>query len=114
MKDFCWGPWNGIYEGFVGKVAPCCQIPVLYETDSYEEAFGKWEHLRESYRNGIKPKECEVCQPEVYDFLNNDIGPSEKPIFFDLLFTSKCNFACLGCKPSLSSIILRPLPLIKL
>ena len=105
MKDFCWGPWNGIYEGFVGKVAPCCQIPVLYETDSYEEAFEKWEHLRESYRNGIKPKECEVCQPEVYDFLNNDIGPSKKPIFFDLLFTNKCNFACLGCKPSLSSTI---------
>tara|TARA_Y100000004_G_C8918606_1_gene414328 strand:- start:298 stop:1404 length:1107 start_codon:yes stop_codon:yes gene_type:complete len=105
MDSQCWAPWNTIYEGLLGQVSCCCQTPVLEKSDSYEEAYEKWESLRESYRLGIKPKECEHCPPNVHDFHTNKIGKTNNPAFFDILFSNKCNFACLGCKPSLSSTI---------
>ena len=104
MGDICWAPWNTIYEGIQGKVSPCCQTPVLIETDDYEKAYQGWENLRQSFSKNLKPKECEKC-PSYVQKWHTDLGFKENPIFLDLLFSNKCNFACMGCKPMLSSTI---------
>ena len=104
MDNKCWAPWNTIYEGINGNVSPCCQTPVLIETDDYEKAYQGWENLRQSFSKNIKPKECEKC-PSYVQKWHTDLGHKESPIFLDLLFSNKCNFACMGCKPMLSSTI---------
>ena len=104
MDNKCWAPWNTIYEGINGNVSPCCQTPVLIETDDYEKAYQGWENLRQSFSKNIKPKECEKC-PSYVQKWHTDLGHKENPIFLDLLFSNKCNFACMGCKPMLSSTI---------
>lgn len=107
FDKLCLAPWNSIYEGSRGSISPCCQMPVSYITDDYQDAYWKWQHLRDQYDKQIVPVECKKCP----DSLRESFSLKQTNIksynigYMDLLFSNKCNFACLGCKSSLSSTI---------
>jgi len=107
FDKLCLAPWNSIYEGPKGVLSPCCQLPVSYESDDYDEAYLKWQHLRDQYDNQIVPIECENCPDSLRESFSLKLGNDKRYDirYMDLLFSNKCNFACLGCKSSLSSTI---------
>lgn len=102
--------------------------------DLYEDVVNSnyMKNLRLQFLNNEKPTQCKNCW-EYEDrtklissarSFNNEISQKNKnleiilenikddgtivnqmPVWLDLLSTNKCNFACLGCKPHLSSTI---------
>ena len=105
MSKFCLAPFRGYYQGFEGKVSVCCQIPVLVDS-IHDPAV---EKLRQDFLNGKIPEECANCSDKIRDDTNRLCGGGTatdyKPVFLDLLWSNKCNFACMGCTPHLSSTI---------
>lgn len=106
MSKWCLAPFRGYYQGFEGKVSVCCQIPVL--VDSIDDP--AIEKLRQSFLNGEMPKECEQgCTDKIREDTTRLCGGGTaeeyKPVFLDLLWSNKCNFACMGCTPHLSSTL---------
>lgn len=101
-------------------------------TDDYTSALNsdKAKNMRKSFMENKWPVECKSCYSQeekgvsaasirmfmnekgidtVEEVINNmeEDGTikNQKPTWLDLLWTNKCNFSCLGCKPDLSSTI---------
>ena len=133
-KDFCAAPWTSLHEGPGGLVSTCCKSrdPIGWSHEqSFEEMYNSSfiKEVRTQILNGEKPKQCAGCynheidsvptgnrrnsNVKSYDTIDElikiteDDGtlPYQKPTWLDLLWSNKCNFACLGCSPSLSSTI---------
>ena len=116
---FCSAPFNGFYQGLDGKISVCCQTPVLVDhKNNYSEAVHdpKIIKLREDFLNGNLPEACKMCTPRVRQETTELCGGKEKdqvaldyyePVFLDLLWSNKCNFACMGCTPRISSAMLK-------
>jgi organic radical activating enzyme len=117
-RVFCSAPFGGFYQGLDGQISVCCQTPVLIDNNNYDEAVHdpKIVKLRQDFLNGNLPEECKNCTPRVRQETTELCGLEEKdqftldyhkPVFLDLLWSNKCNFACMGCSPRISSAMLK-------
>jgi organic radical activating enzyme len=112
----CLAPFRGFYQGYNGQISVCCKTPIVMYGDSFEESMQdpKVRKLRQDFLNGFIPKECEFCTERVRSdqtemmMMNNQDQLSvdyHKPVLMDLLWSNKCNFGCMGCKPFISTTI---------
>ena len=135
LPNFCASPWNSFHEGPEGLVSTCCKTrqPIGWSNkQTYEEMYNS-DHakdVRATFLRGERHSQCKGCWIQEVNgepSLNRAHGNSmsdidnlrelvantdadgtlhvQKPEWLDLLWTSKCNFACLGCGPELSSTI---------
>jgi len=132
---FCAAPFTSLYEGERGKVSACCAMydELGSTNDADLESIvnnEKFRNIRKSFLQNKFPKECKTCsnfeketgeiasvRKDSNNFGKNNINKALKntnrdgymrkqfPAMLDLLWTNKCNFACLGCKSDLSSTI---------
>lgn len=131
---FCAAPFNSLHEGPDGLVSTCCKSrePIGWSNEqSFEEMYNSdhAKNVRAQFLRGEKPKQCSGCwvqedagKPANNRVTSNSHGyntidelvaathsdgylPIHKPEWLDLLWTNKCNFACLGCSPEISSSI---------
>jgi len=134
-KNFCSSPWNSFHEGPQGLVSTCCKtrVPIGWSNkQSFEEMYNS-DHAKDTrakFLRGEKPAQCRGCWVQE---VNGDVAFSRlmgnantnldeieslvaatdedgtlhehKPYWLDFLWTNKCNFACLGCTPELSTTI---------
>jgi organic radical activating enzyme len=117
MDNFCSAPFRGFYQGLDGKISVCCQAPVLIDNNNYEEAVHdeKIKKLRRSFLANKIPEECSRCPRRVREETTAQCKSSNEnftvdhyePVFLDLLWSNKCNFACMGCNPRISSFMLK-------
>jgi len=134
-EKFCASPWNSFHEGPQGLVSTCCKTrsPIGYShKQTFEEMYNS-DHaksVRADFLAGKWPAQCKECWKTEVDGIpamnrvhGNAMSTLEnletlvsateadgtlhehKPEWLDLLWTSKCNFACMGCSPELSSTI---------
>jgi hypothetical protein len=135
LPNFCASPWNSLHEGPQGLVSTCCKTrePIGWSgKQSFEDMYNS-EHaksVRAEFLRGGRPAQCASCwvqetngEPSLNRVHGSDMSSMpilkelventnedgtlnvHKPEWLDLLWTSKCNFACLGCSPELSSTI---------
>jgi organic radical activating enzyme len=116
-KVKCLAPFRGFYQGYDGQISVCCQTPVLIdETENFNETMHhpKIKKLRKDFLENKIPKECEFCTERVRldssEMMELDDEEElslnyHKPVFLDLLWSNKCNFGCMGCKPYISTTI---------
>lgn len=131
---FCAAPFTSLYEGPSGKVATCCKTNnVLGYTaeNTLEEIANSKEaqRVRKEFLAGKKPDQCKSCWDQEksgkisnnrlhsnnlgFDTIDKVVQSTDKNgymssqhiTWLDLLWTNKCNFACLGCSPVFSSTI---------
>jgi len=133
--SFCSAPFTSLHTGPDGRVSFCCKsrMSIGNEKDkSLEEIYNspQAKSIRKTFLNNKRPKQCIDCwtiEDASNDISNNryfEIDKSfdvidkiikntlpdgtllkQNPTWLDLLWTNKCNFACLGCSPDLSSTI---------
>ena len=134
-KSFCCAPWNTVWTGSNGDVKFCCaSIDVLgnIKTQSVEEIYNNpiSKKLRTQFLQGEKPEGCSTCwdrerggtsvgharwlsNEQGKDVIDDSVAHTLKDgtltkqnlKFVDLIWTNKCNFACIHCVPWLSSTI---------
>lgn len=133
-KYFCAAPFTSFHEGENGLVSTCCKTrnPLGYtDKNTLEEILNSEEaqKIRKEFLEGKKPEQCRACwkledgenvasnrkfsnvmgeysiDKAVEATDENGYMHKQFPTWVDLLWTNKCNFACLGCKPSLSTTI---------
>ena len=132
-RKFCASPWNSLHEGPGGLVSTCCKTrkPIGWSKENTFEQMYNSEHaksVRSNILKGILPENCKQCSKmenegfqaanrihgnnmsnlnDMEDLIANTKSDGEllthKPYWLDLLWTNKCNFACIGCTPELSS-----------
>ena len=133
-EHFCAAPFTSLYEGPDGRVATCCKTTnalgytsenTLEEIANSKEA----QRVRKQFLAGEKPDQCRACWNQEksgkiasnrlhsnnlgFDTINKVVKRTNKDgymksqhmTWLDLLWTNKCNFACLGCSPVFSSTI---------
>lgn len=133
-EHFCAAPFTSLYEGPSGRVATCCKTTnalgytsenTLEEIANSKEA----QRVRKQFLAGEKPDQCQSCWDQEksgkistnrfhsnnlgFDTINQVVKNTDKNgymkyqhmTWLDLLWTNKCNFACLGCTPVYSSTI---------
>lgn len=135
LPHFCAAPWNSLHEGPQGLVSTCCKTrePIGFSTEKTFGEMYNSDHaksVRADFLAGKKPAQCKACweqetdnKPSLNRLHSNAMSDFDnlkelventdadgymhvqKPEWLDLLWTSKCNFACLGCSPELSSTI---------
>ena len=135
LPHFCASPWNSFHEGPQGLVSTCCKTrePIGWSSKQTFEDMYNSEHARDvraTFLRGERPTQCRSCWlqeknghpslnrihgsamstfPVITELVENTDADGtlhvHKPEWLDLLWTSKCNFACLGCSPELSSTI---------
>lgn len=135
LPNYCASPWNSLHEGPQGLVSTCCKTrePIGWSGEQTFEEMYNSDHaksVRRDFLAGKKPRQCNSCWVQekngsvslnrihgsamstmpVLEELMANTDPDgtlhvHKPEWLDLLWTSKCNFACLGCSPELSSTI---------
>jgi len=134
-SNFCAAPFNSLHEGPDGLVSTCCKTRAAIgnsKNQIFEEMYNS-EHaksVRKAFLLNQKHPQCLGCwelekgtdKPannrmfsnasgfETIDELVANTDPDgtlklHKPEWLDLLWTNKCNFACLGCSPELSTTI---------
>ena len=134
-SNFCASPWNSFHEGPQGLVSTCCKsrVPIGWSTkETFEEMYNS-DHaksVRAAFLQNKRHPQCKACwvQEQKGDpALNRIMGNANaelddletlinatdedgtlhehKPYWLDFLWTNKCNFACLGCTPELSTTI---------
>lgn len=134
-KNFCAAPFTSLHQLGEGVVTTCCKTrdPIgNSNTHSYEEIMNS-DHakkVRAQFLRGEKPAQCRSC----WEYEDNNDWPAnnrvfsnysartqiddavkdtapdgtlikQHPAWLDMLWTNKCNFACLGCSPELSTTI---------
>lgn len=132
-NKLCAAPFVSFYTGSNHKVTSCCAMydPIGHSnTDTFENIMNSEtaKRIRRSFLANEFPKECASCADFERDtgnisgvrkfsnrlvndtrFLDNTLPDGtlykQMPVFLDLLFSNKCNFACMGCDPTLSSTI---------
>lgn len=132
-NKLCAAPFISFYTGSNHKVTSCCAMydPIGNSNkDTFENIMNSTtaKRVRKTLMNNEFPPECSACADvekqtgdiasvrkfsnrlvNNTDFLNNTTSDGtlikQTPVFLDLLFSNKCNFACMGCDPTLSSTI---------
>ena len=134
-KKFCSAPWTSLWTSAEGNVKFCCASTQVLGTtkDTFEDIINNpiSKEIRLQFLKDEQPETCEQCWERekagsssssartlanlqgcdvIQDSLadtNHDTGEIQKHNlkFFDVIWTNKCNFACLHCIPSLSSTI---------
>ena len=134
-KSFCCAPWNTVWTGSNGDIKFCCaSTDVLgnIKNQSIEDIYNnpKAKEIRLQFLKGEKPDGCSSCwekerggnsighardlsNKQGQDVIDDSImhtlwdGSLTKQNlkFVDLIWTNKCNFACIHCVPWLSSTI---------
>ena len=135
LSNFCASPFNSLHEGPEGLVSTCCKTrkPIGFShSETYEEMYNS-DHAKEvraAFLRNERHPQCGSCwiqertgKPSLNRIHGNAMSTLpvlrelvantdpdgtmhvQKPEWLDLLWTSKCNFACLGCSPELSSTI---------
>lgn len=134
-ESFCCAPWNTVWTGSNGDVKFCCaSTDVLgnISNNTIEEIYNSpvAKQLRKQFLKGEKPEGCITCWDKerggtsigharwysneqgknVIDdsvLHTSDDGTLNKHNlkFVDLIWSNKCNFACIHCVPWLSSTI---------
>tara|TARA_B100000424_G_scaffold123438_1_gene93588 strand:+ start:6978 stop:8360 length:1383 start_codon:yes stop_codon:yes gene_type:complete len=129
-NKMCTAPFNSLYIGQHNRVSHCCasRYPI---GDSSKNSLTEIMHGKESINirkdmlNHLYHKHCDSCN--FYEQQTKNIHPirsfwkqykfpranvrtngtmkKDQIRFLDLLFSNKCNFACMGCTPELSSTI---------
>lgn len=134
-NNFCSAPFTHIHIGPDTKVTTCCKsrhalgdIKDNTIEEIYSGEFAK--EIRRSMLEGKQHWQCNGCfnfenkvgqhaenrissnyqtQPYIDELKDNILADgslkSPTPGFVDILWTNKCNFACLGCTPELSTTI---------
>ena len=127
---FCSLPWTGFSNDPDGKVRPCCLYrehivkedgtPYYVQTHSVEEIFSSkyMKDLRNEFRNGKKPKACEVCIKDESNnytskrlsYLTSELGKNIEyaveptyPVEYQMILSNACNLKCRSCTPSHSN-----------
>lgn len=132
---FCSAPFTHIHIGPETKATTCCKsrTPLGDIADSkiedlYNDDFAK--DIRKAMLEGKQHWQCKNCyryeneagqhaenrissnyqsEPYIQEIKDNVLPDgtlkSPTPTFVDILWTNKCNFACLGCTPELSTTI---------
>jgi len=133
-KWFCTLPWTGFSNDPDGKVRPCCLFKdhikdedgkyMYVQTHSINDIFNSkfMKSLRQEFRNGEKPKGCEVCildeinghrsKRQIYtrnkngtpDSLVNFDDEPNKITEFQMIISNACNLKCRSCGPSHSNL----------
>jgi MoaA/NifB/PqqE/SkfB family radical SAM enzyme len=134
-KSFCCAPWNTVWTGSNGDVKFCCaSVDVLgnIKTQTIEEIYNNplSKKLRTQFLQGEKPAGCSTCwereqggtsvghardlsnrqgqdviDDSVLHTLEDGTLTKQNLKFVDLIWSNKCNFACIHCVPWLSSTI---------
>jgi len=134
-KSFCCAPWNTVWTGSNGDIKFCCaSTDVLgnISTSSVEEIYNSplAKNLRTRFLKGEKPEGCTTCwdrekggtsvghardlsneqgkdviDDSVLHTLEDGTLTKQNLKFVDLIWSNKCNFACIHCVPWLSSTI---------
>lgn len=131
MKYRCSLPWTGFSNEPDGRAQPCCLYkgyitdeknqPMYVQNYTVDEILKSkfMKDLRQEFREGKKPKGCEVCWTDeengyeskriIYNTkINHDpeIIWEEEPEFlseFQLIINNSCNLKCRSCTPSHST-----------
>ena len=121
--------YNSIWLDVLGQIAPCCFYKPQVEAGSQviEVYRSKFEHARESMKNGAWPAECDFCQNQ-----ERDSGTSERTDYnqkmqdwgvatdkikihsIGIFLGNKCNLHCATCDPKYSTAWIKPAPLFDL
>ena len=134
-ESFCCAPWNTVWTGSNGDIKFCCaSTDVLgnIKDRPIEEIYNstKAKELRLQFLKGEKPEGCSSCwekesggtsigharelsNKQGKNVIDDSIAHTlwdgsltkQNLKFVDLIWTNKCNFACLHCVPWLSSTI---------
>ena len=133
-EKFCAAPFTSLHEGEGGLISTCCKTrnPLGFTANNtLEEIINSNEskQVRKQFLEKKAPAQCNACWEKEengsislnrlfsnsvsFDQIDNIIKNTEldgtlkkqSPVWLDLLWTNKCNFACLGCKPEISSTI---------
>lgn len=127
----CSLPWTGFSNDPDGKVRPCCLYrsyitqengePYYVQTNTVKEIFASkfMQDLRQEFRDGKKPKGCEVCIKDELNqyrskrqtYLDSEIGKNvnydlepELPVEYQMILSNACNLKCRSCSPSHSNL----------
>ena len=128
--SFCIYPWINLRIDTVGKISPCCKFEPseLIEniaTNNIKEIYlGKpMSDLREGFRQGQKPPQCNICWREeeaglesmrqrakykfreIYHKLDYEVDNYNNLQLFDLNLGNACNLSCRICHHTSSSSI---------
>lgn len=134
-KKFCAAPFNSLHEGPEGLVSTCCKSrePLGFTNKQSIEEMYNSDHakdVRRAFLEGRQHPQCVQCwhyedqtgiaagnrqssnmlgfdtiDEAVANTLPDGTMVKQSPAWLDLLWSNKCNFACLGCKPEISSTI---------
>lgn len=131
-NNICDFPWTQLYNTPDGEVTPCCVYgesikkddgtPFKLQHDSVHEIFNSnyLKDLRNRFKNGEKPKECEYCWKQErmgyesrriqnnkvhrLDNLNLDYNSNPPfPIEYEIILSNSCNLKCRSCSSTLST-----------
>lgn len=134
---FCTLPWVNLSTDVNGSLRPCCKFAQPHATNEYQLPNMKegdldtlwndqrFQHLRQAFLDGKKPKECQSCWDEeaagIPSFRlqwakdkkintdNIDFAPiaTQGPRAMDLKLNNVCNLKCRICGPQASSTFLK-------
>ena len=134
-ESFCCAPWNTVWTSSDGNVKFCCasnQVLGNIKTDTVINIMNNdvAKGIRKEFMDKQRPKSCESCWeterggPAIGNprWLSNQQGKNviEDSLahtdsdgqlnkhnlkFVDLIWTNKCNLACLHCQPDISSAV---------
>lgn len=134
-EKFCSAPWNSLWTSATGNVKFCCATTQVLGTteNTFEEIVNNpiAKDIRLQFLKGEAPNTCEQCwerekagdssssartlaNMQSCDVIKDSLADTDHNTgeiqkhnlkFFDIIWTNKCNFACLHCIPSLSSTI---------
>jgi sulfatase maturation enzyme AslB (radical SAM superfamily) len=131
MKYKCSIPWTGFSNEPDGRAQPCCLYkgyitddqgkPMYVQEYTVDEILNSkfMKELRQEFRDGEKPKGCEVCWADELNGYESkriiyntkikhdpEIVWNEEPKFlseFQLIINNSCNLKCRSCTPSHST-----------
>ena len=122
-KYICKAPYNSIYISGNGSVTTCCfnrtdVLGNIYETPLKDILNNsKTKELKDTIKQGIYPKGCEICKKHVENKnkANSGIITYEKfPVqkgflsIIELELSYKCNLRCLMCRLNEDNLFVNP------
>lgn len=133
--NFCAAPFSSFYIGQAGRISTCCVSADAVgniDDNDLESIFNNsvFKNIRAKFLKNEFPYECRNCKNiedstqqissvrnDMNEFAKSEIKKiikltkkdgtliEQKPVWLDLLWSNKCNFACMGCTGDLSSTI---------
>lgn len=133
-KNFCCAPWNTLWTSATGDIKYCCaSSEILGDSSLTIDTIinsPQAKEIRRQFLNNEQPESCKQCwdkerggnfagsarelsNVQGFESIIDSIAHTKEDghidkhnlKFIDVIWTNKCNFACLHCVPSLSSTI---------